>query len=95
MISMLTALITQAATALSLPEPRRDSSHSLERALVERRSVREFGATPLSLAELAQLAWAAQGVVAASGRRTTPSAGALYPLKLYSQLRPSGCYINP
>ena len=80
---MLAALITQASAGISLPEPRRDSAYSLERAFVERRSVREFGDAPLSLAQLAQLAWAAQGVVAASGRRTTPSAGALYPLELY------------
>jgi SagB-type dehydrogenase family enzyme len=80
---MLAAMMTQAATAISLPEPRRDSAYSLERAFVERRSVREFRNAPLSLAELGQLAWAAQGVVAAGGRRTTPSAGALYPLELY------------
>jgi SagB-type dehydrogenase family enzyme len=83
MISMLAALMTQGTTGLFLPEPRRDSGYSLERALVERRSVREFAETPLSLAELAQLAWAAQGVVAGSGRRTTPSAGAIYPVEVY------------
>lgn len=83
MIAMLASLTAQAALAVTLPGPRRDSGVSLERTLAERRTVREFGPAALRLAELAQLAWAAQGVIAPSGRRTTPSAGALYPLEVY------------
>lgn len=83
MIATLASLTAQAALAVALPEPRRDSGVSLERTLAERRTVREFGPVALRLAELAQLAWAAQGVIAPSGRRTTPSAGALYPLEVY------------
>jgi len=83
MIAMLASLTAQAALAVTLPEPRRDSGVSLERTLAERRTVREFGPAALCLAELAQLAWAAQGVIAPSGRRTAPSAGALYPLEVY------------
>lgn len=71
------------ATALALPRPRRDSGCSLEQALLERRTVRSFGVQPLRLEELAQLAWAAQGRIASDGRRTAPSAGALYPLELH------------
>ncbi len=48
-----------------------------------RRSVRSFDDTPLSPAELGQLLWAAQGITHASGLRTAPSAGALYPLEIY------------
>lgn len=48
-----------------------------------RRSVREFRPDPLSLAEIAQLLWSAQGVTASGGRRTAPSAGARFPLELY------------
>jgi len=48
-----------------------------------RRSIREYGESPLSLDELSQLLWAAQGVTAASGGRTAPSAGGLYPLEVY------------
>ena len=62
-----------------LREPLRESAYPLERALYERRSVREFGAAPLSLAGVSQLPWSAQGV-SRSGQRTSPSAGALYPL---------------
>jgi SagB-type dehydrogenase family enzyme len=55
----------------------------LESVLAARRSVRSFTSEPLTLAELGQLSWAAQGITASLGRRTTPSAGALYPLELY------------
>ena len=55
----------------------------LERLLQQRRSVRTFGKAPLSLAEVGQLLWAAQGISHPQGLRTAPSAGALYPLELY------------
>lgn len=55
----------------------------LERLLQQRRSVRTFNKAPLSLAELGQLLWAAQGITHPQGLRTAPSAGALYPLELY------------
>lgn len=71
-----------ANSSLVLPQPSRDGAHSLEQALFERCSVREFSRLPLSLAEVSQLLWAAQGRVSRDGRRTAPSAGALYPLEL-------------
>ena len=69
--------------AVTLPAPRLDSGVSLEHALAERRSVREFAHGALTLAQVAQLLWAAQGVTDRDGARTAPSAGALYPLELY------------
>ena len=68
---------------ISLPTPRYEGRTSLERHLFNRRSVREFKNRPLSLAELSQLLWAAQGITHRGGYRTAPSAGALYPLDLY------------
>jgi SagB-type dehydrogenase family enzyme len=56
----------------------------LEELMQQRRSVRTFSKAPLSLAELGQLFWAAQGVTHPQGLRTAPSAGALYPLELYA-----------
>lgn len=68
--------------AIALPAPRADSGVSVEHALRERRSVREFRPAPLTLEEIAQLLWAAQGI-SGDGLRTAPSAGALFPLELY------------
>lgn len=70
-------------SALELPEPRYDGNVSLEQALLQRRSVRDCTGEPLTLAEVSQLLWAAQGITDARGFRTAPSAGALYPLELY------------
>ncbi len=72
-----------AATIVPLPQPRRDSNISVERALRLRRSVRDYLDGPLTLAEAGQLLWAAQGLTTAGGLRTAPSAGALYPLELH------------
>lgn len=66
-----------------LPPAAYVGAHSLEQLLRQRRSVREFAAAPLTLAQLGQLLWAAQGVTDNEGHRTAPSAGALYPIELY------------
>ncbi|HEY5995017.1 MAG TPA: SagB/ThcOx family dehydrogenase [Gallionellaceae bacterium] len=67
---------------IRLPQPRLDSSFSVERALQARRSVRDFSGAALSLDETGQLLWAAQGITGPHGQRTAPSAGALYPLEI-------------
>jgi SagB-type dehydrogenase family enzyme len=77
------ATMAQSSDTVALPRPARTGETSLERLLAERRSVREYSDAPLTLAELGQLLWAAQGVTHPRGLRTAPSAGALYPLKLY------------
>jgi len=68
---------------IKLPEPKYDSKTSVEKALLERRSVRDFTNEPLTLPEISQILWAAQGITSSGGLRTAPSAGALYPLELY------------
>lgn len=74
---------TQAQRSFTLPPPMYNGSHSLAELLKQRRSVRSFTATPLNLAQIGQLLWAAQGITAGGKLRTAPSAGALYPLELY------------
>lgn len=70
-------------TTVDLPQPRLEGNTSLEEALQKRRSVREYAGAPLTLDEVSQLLWAAQGITSESGGRTAPSAGALYPLEVY------------
>ncbi|MCU0895755.1 MAG: SagB/ThcOx family dehydrogenase [Rhodospirillales bacterium] len=77
------AMTFAAPDSISLPPPRPASAVSVEEALASRRSVRHFADAPLTLADAAQLLWAAQGITHAEGLRTAPSAGALYPLEVY------------
>lgn len=74
-----------------LPEPKLKSEVSLEEAILKRRSQRDFLDKPLSLTQLSQILWAAQGVTdPQSGFRAAPSAGALYPLEIYVVVGKSG-----
>lgn len=72
----------------ALPAPKSKGRMSLEETLAHRRSVRLFTTQSLSLAEIGQLMWAAQGITEPTkGLRTSPSAGATYPLDLYAFTR--------
>ena len=68
---------------IQLPEPRYDSDVSIEESIVQRRSVRDYTGEPLTLWEVSQLLWAAQGITSPHGWRTAPSAGGTYPLEAY------------
>ena len=68
---------------IKLPRPSFSSRTSIEEALKKRRSIRAYENLPLTLQEVAQLLWAAQGITNNNGFRTAPSAGALYPLEIY------------
>jgi SagB-type dehydrogenase family enzyme len=68
---------------IHLPEPERKGTVSLEEAIDRRRSVRDFQSQPLTLNQLSQLLWAAQGITDnGEQHRTAASAGATYPLEL-------------
>jgi SagB-type dehydrogenase family enzyme len=79
------------AEPIALPRPRQSQGAPLVQALAHRRSLRQYAAEALSLEEIGQLLWAAQGITADWGGRTAPSAGALYPLELCAVLA-EGCY---
>ncbi|MFC1616086.1 SagB/ThcOx family dehydrogenase [Patescibacteria group bacterium] len=68
---------------VQLPEVQLKSDTSLEEALTLRRSTREYSTETLSLEEIGQILWAAQGITDDQGHRTAPSAGALYPIEIY------------
>ncbi len=56
---------------------------SIEEVINSRRSVRRFKAEPLSLKQLAQILWSAQGLTGDKIDRAVPSAGATFPLEIY------------
>lgn len=68
---------------IQLPPPRLESHFSVEAAIRQRRSVRQYRPGVLTLQQASQVLWAAQGLTHHRGFRTVPSAGALYPLEIY------------
>jgi len=69
---------------IKLTLPKYDGSLSVEKALLERRTVRSYKDEPLNMAEISQILWAAQGITEPKrGLRTAPSARALYLLNTY------------
>jgi len=71
-----------AQNEILLPQPQRKGEVSLEEALQKRRSVREYKNESLTLEDIAQILWSAQGITEGT-HRTVPSAGALYPIEIY------------
>ena len=71
-------------STIALPEPVYDGDTSVEEALLARRSVRDYSGKSVTLQQLSQLLWAAQGITDPDGKRTAPSAGGLYPLEVYT-----------
>jgi len=81
---------------VQLSEPRLTGPVSFEQALAKRRSVRQFTSQQLNFAQIGQLAWAGQGITEKQrGFRTAPSAGAIYPIKLYFATQDGLFVYNP
>ena len=70
-------------TVIKLPPPRLKGKVSLEEAIAKRRSVRKYRSGPLTLSQLSQILWSAQGITGAGKHRAAPSAGATYPLEIF------------
>lgn len=87
-VYLLVAVVPQGFAAegdIKLPQPSLKSDVSIEQALASRRSLRTYSDTPVTLKELSQLLWAAQGITdPENGFRTAPSGMASYPLKVYA-----------
>ena len=67
----------------SLPKPDVNHGMPLNLTLKSRRSHRRFSKKSISLSELSQILWSAQGITNFFGFRTAPSAGAIHPLEIY------------
>jgi SagB-type dehydrogenase family enzyme len=72
------------------PAPDEEPVPDVFTAVARRRSVRSFGATPVSLLEFSRLLWASAGIttsyITPHGQdfyRAAPTAGALYPIETY------------
>ena len=68
---------------MKLPDPKYQGKISLEQAIFQRRSIRNYKDEALSLEDVSQILWSAQGKTSDWGGRTVPSAGASYPLEIY------------
>jgi SagB-type dehydrogenase family enzyme len=66
---------------IKLPQPDVKGSVTLEKAISQRRSRRDYFPEPLTQEQIGQLCWAVQGQLGRS--RTVPSAGATYPLEIF------------
>jgi len=75
---------SQVSASVKLPPPEIDGGMSLNQALQKRRSIRAYVKAPLALEELSQILWAAQGVTKRNpDLKTSPSAGATFPLETF------------
>ncbi|MFP4556469.1 MAG: SagB/ThcOx family dehydrogenase [Bacteroidales bacterium] len=81
-----------------LPDPKHKGRITLEETLKHRESVRQFENKPLTIEQISQLLWAAQGISHSWGDRTyrtAPSAGATYPLETYLFTKSGGYKYDP
>lgn len=69
---------------VKLPEPDAANRSHIEELIAKRRSVRRYKDKGFSESVIFRLLWAAQGISSCKeGLRTSPSAGALYPLEIH------------
>lgn len=77
-------LISNSPLCYRLIPPRKKSSVSIEETLNKRRSHRKYLNMKIQAEDVSQLLWSAYGITKPKwGLRTTPSAGAAYPLYIY------------
>ncbi|MBD3181112.1 SagB/ThcOx family dehydrogenase [Candidatus Poribacteria bacterium] len=74
------------AETIPLPPPMRSAGNFIWDIMARRRSRRDFKDESISMQELSQILWATQGATSRRGQfilRTSPSAGALFPIETY------------
>jgi SagB-type dehydrogenase family enzyme len=75
--------------AIVLSKPNFKGEVSVEEVILKRRSTRAFSNKSITKNQLSQLLWASQGI-SRGYYRTIPSAGATYPLEVFSVVGESG-----
>jgi SagB-type dehydrogenase family enzyme len=68
---------------VKLSELKVSSKSRIEELIEKRRSVRKYTDRELSESVISRILWTAQGISSEGGLRTSPSAGALYPLEIH------------
>lgn len=69
---------------VTLPDPKVQGKISVEEAIYKRRSKRSYAKKPITLEQISQILWAAQGITDRErGYRSAPSPGAKYTIELY------------
>lgn len=75
----------------NLPNPQISTKISVENAIQNRHSIRQYTNESLSLQDISQLLWAAQGITNNKTKfRAAPSAGHTYPLEIYIMVGKGG-----
>jgi SagB-type dehydrogenase family enzyme len=83
LVGLLFVLILGGSEMMKLPAPKFSNS-SIEECMAKRRSVRSYKDQDLSLQQISNLLWAAQGITENRNEfRTVPSAGATFPLEVF------------
>jgi SagB-type dehydrogenase family enzyme len=77
---------------IKLQKPDTIGGKSLMSAIKLRKTDRQFNSKNLSIRHLSNVLWVANGINRSNGKRTVPSAMALYPLKTYAVLS-NGIYL--
>ncbi|MDD3491147.1 MAG: nitroreductase family protein, partial [Paludibacter sp.] len=80
---------------IKLQTPDKQGGKPLMSVLKNRKSDREFTAENLSVKHLSEILWAANGINRENGKRTVPSAMALYPIQVYAVMANGTCFYNP
>jgi SagB-type dehydrogenase family enzyme len=81
---MVTGNFSGMPVKIKLPEPGTSDVSKIEELLAKRRSVRIYSERGLTEEIISRFLWAAQGISSGEGLRTSPSAGALYPLEIHA-----------
>lgn len=85
-------MFAQSVKEIKLNDPNLKRGTTLMKALSDRSSVREFAAKDLSLQDLSDLLWAANGVNRPDGKRTAPSARNKQDIDIYVVMK-DGAYL--
>ena len=91
-IMIITTSCAQNLTTIKLNSPNKDRGTSIMQALDNRHSTRNFSTEKLSLQDLSDLLWAANGANRPDGRRTAPTARNDQDIDLYAIME-EGVYI--